>query len=182
MQKSSTSRSGQAIFLCGMMGAGKTTVGKSLAAKLSLPFVDLDDEITKQEGCSIPDLFAEKGEKYFRKIEREILEQKSEGLNGVMALGGGALRNQEVIRRLKSIGRLIFLDAPLSVLSERLKNDGNRPLLNETDDEKTEKKIRDLLTERRPFYSQSHITIQTGRRQPAEIVNIILEKIQNHER
>lgn len=167
-----------------MMGAGKTTVGETLAKKLSIPFMDLDDEIEKQEGCTIRELFSEKGEDYFRKIEREALTLKSEELkvNGVMALGGGALQDQAVINHLKRIGWLIFLDAPLSVLLNRLKSDQSRPLLNRHGTEETEKKINRLLSERRHYYLQSHITVKIREQAPAEIVNVILEKIQNYER
>ncbi|MEX0994005.1 MAG: shikimate kinase, partial [Balneolaceae bacterium] len=108
----------------------------------------------------------------------EVLLRKAGNFSGVMALGGGALQDEKIIRQLKSIGLLIFLDAPFSVLLQRLKNDGSRPLLSNADYEKTENKIKKLLEQRRPLYSQSHITVQTGDRHPVEITNLILEKLQ----
>ncbi|MEX2600309.1 MAG: shikimate kinase [Balneolaceae bacterium] len=170
------------IFLCGMMGSGKTTIGKVLAEKLALPFSDLDDEIVKREQALIPEIFSKHGEEYFRERERRTLEELSRLPAGVVALGGGALQNREITEGLKQQGRLIFLDAPISVLLSRLQNDKSRPLLNRTGQESPAEKLQRLYRERRPRYAQAHITIRIGTESPAEIAEAILVRLKDYER
>lgn len=168
------------LFLCGMMGSGKSTIGRRLASSLDLPFYDLDMEISNSEKMSIPKIFATRGESRFREVERNMLIRVSNKTRGVIALGGGALQNQALTDHLKERGVLIFLDAPLSVLLNRLKNDKNRPLLHQ-DNRQTGDSVKELLDDRMPLYTQSHITIETGGKTPEEIVASILEKLENHE-
>lgn len=171
----------QRIFLCGMMGSGKTTVGKILAGKLDQPFTDLDEVIEKKEGMPIPEIFELKGETYFREAERNAMYQTISAGSGVVALGGGALQNQQIIEHLKINGLLIFLKAPRSVLLERLKKDSGRPLLQHTDDTTIRIKIDKLLEERIPLYNRSHITIHTERMNPEEISESIIRKMKAYE-
>lgn len=166
------------IFLCGMMASGKSTVGKRLAARLNVPFKDLDKMIVEHESMSIPEIFSQKGEDYFRKIERTLLIKESERTNGVMALGGGSLQNRQVVDHLKIYGLLVFLKVPQSVLLRRLKTGRNRPMLLKTN---IEDKIDQLLTERNPFYEQAHITITIGTESHNQVVDKLIKKLSVYE-
>src|SRR5690625_5362958 len=103
-------KSNQPIFLCGMMGAGKSTIGPRLADLMEKPFADLDQIIEETEKMTIPAIFEKKGESWFRKRERELLIQTAREFNGVLALGGGSLQNQELTDQLKMYGWLVYLD------------------------------------------------------------------------
>lgn len=166
------------VFLCGMMGSGKSSVGKRLASKLNVPFKDLDKLITRQESMSIPEIFSQKGEDYFREIERNLLIKESQRAKGVMALGGGSLQNQQVVDHLKIYGWLVFLKVPQSVLLKRLKSGRNRPMLSQTD---IEQKIDQLLTERNPFYEQAEITISIGTESHNRVVDNLVKKLSIYE-
>lgn len=169
----------QPIFLCGMMGSGKTTVGRILANRLEVPFCDLDELIVDEKEMTIPEIFEEEGESKFREIERKILVRESQYFKGVMALGGGSLQNQHIIDHLKIYGWLIFLDVPQSVISERIKGDSNRPMLNdkESASHEAESKIQRLMAERRPLYEQAEITLQTGEKSAEEIADELIKKL-----
>lgn len=166
------------IFLCGMMGSGKTTVGRRLARNLQIRFADLDDEICKDQKLTIPEIFERSGEPGFRKVEREVLMRLAERRHTVLALGGGALQDQQVVDHLKKSGWLIFLEAPLSVLSERLGQETGRPLLGDAGRDEIRKKIEKLLQERIALYRQSHLTIDTGASSPDAIAETIVSKLQ----
>lgn len=174
----------QPIFICGMMGAGKSTIGKILADKLNLPFKDLDEMIVKQEEMPIPKIFSQKGEPYFREVEKKLLIKSSQTFNGIMALGGGSLQDQRIIDHLKIFGWTVFLEVSQSVLLNRLIKGTNRPLLNtgqSNDVAALEKKIQTLLDERNPFYRQAHITINCDGLRRGEIVSRIVDKIALYE-
>src|SRR6056297_3478926 len=158
------------VFLCGMMGSGKSTVGRALANRLEVPFCDLDELIVEETGMTIPEIFKEEGESKFREIERKILIRESQYFKGVMALGGGSLQNQHMIDHLKIYGWLIFLDVPQSVISQRISGDSNRPMLaaddpsENPDEDAVRTRIQRLMDERRAYYQQSEITITAGDR------------------
>lgn len=173
----------QPVFLCGMMGSGKTTVGHALANRLEVPFCDLDGLIVDETEMTIPEIFEEEGESKFREIERKILIRESQYFKGVMALGGGSLQNQHIIDHLKIYGWLIFLDVPQSVISERISGDSKRPMLsaddndNESAHHEADSKIQRLMAERRPLYEQAEITIQTGDKPADEIADELIKKL-----
>lgn len=169
------------LFLCGMMGSGKTTVGKILANKLELPFVDLDNEIEKEAGMSIPEIFQVYGEPTFRELEKKAVFGAAGKSKSIIALGGGTLQNQEIVDHLKKNNLLIFLDAPLSVLSKRLRNDTGRPLLQRKSEKETETRIARLLKERIKYYSQSHIKIEVEKYSPEMIADEIIKKLLPYE-
>lgn len=149
------------IFLVGLAGSGKTTLGKQLAAELDLPFVDLDWEIEKQENKSVREIFSQLGEDYFRKVESELLrEWASSQKDFVMATGGGAPCFFEGMQIINSSGLSIFLDVPIDVLNSRLMAATDRPLLDSTGEEDRIKKITFLRDTRLPVYRKAHIILQ----------------------
>lgn len=173
----------QPLFLCGMMGAGKTTVGKIVAEKATTSFRDLDDLVVDQAGMSIPDIFDRHGEDYFRDLERKILIKTSQQMSGVMALGGGALQNQRVVDHLKIYGWLIFLNVPKSVILDRLIGGKNRPMLSHGTKgrEQLRNTIDTLMNERLPFYNQAQITIDADRDPPGDVAEKILTRLAIYE-
>src|SRR5690606_15597523 len=123
------------IFLVGMLGSGKTTLGKQLAARLNIPFVDMDWEITKKENRSVQEIFAEKGEDYFREVEAAVLRELASS-NGSMIIGtgGGAPCFHQGIDVINAAGLSIFLDVSVEELMSRLAKATDRPLLNTKDE------------------------------------------------
>lgn len=115
------------IFLCGFMGCGKTTAGKLAAKKLGCGYMDTDELIVKNEGMSIPEIFAQKGEPYFRKVEAETVKSLC-GKNLVVSCGGGAMLNGETAAAAAENGIVVFLDVPFETCYERIKDDANRPI------------------------------------------------------
>ncbi len=145
------------IFLVGMPGSGKSTLGKQLAEALNITFVDLDMEIEKQEKQSIPEVFSLRGEEYFRKIESSLLRSWSASDRSfVMSTGGGAPCFHDGMKIINASGKSIFLDVPLNELLSRATKAGNRPLL--TGD--TEERLKSLYEKRLPVYQQSTLIIQ----------------------
>src|SRR5690625_7140079 len=122
-------KSNQPIFLCGMMGAGKSTIGLRLADLMEKHFADLDQIIEEIEKMTIPAIFERKGESWLRKRERELRIQTARELNGVLALGGGSLQNQERTDQLKMYGWLVHLRPELQQLTARPAARTNRPTL-----------------------------------------------------
>lgn len=118
------------IALIGFMGSGKTTIGKILAKYLDMKFIDIDKMISAREKKSIPEIFEEKGEQYFRKLEREIVLEESLNNNIVIATGGGVIIDNENIKNLKETSFIVYLDCTIECIYERVKNNKNRPLLN----------------------------------------------------
>jgi len=169
----------QPLFMCGMMGSGKSTVGKQLADRLGAPFKDLDSMIEDEAGMIIPEIFSHHGEQWFRDLERKILIRESQTFSGVMALGGGSLHNQWIVDHLKIYGWLIFLRVPLSVILTRVSQNINRPMLKRNSDEDASKreKLSVLLDERLPLYKQAQITIDAGDQDPGSVSEEIIKKL-----
>lgn len=164
-----------------MMGSGKSTIGRLLAQRLKRRHVDLDSKIELREKMSIPDIFRLHGEAGFRSVEQSVLKEAAGWKNTVVSLGGGAVQSREAIEFVRKAGLLIFLDAPLSVLLERLERDSSRPLLHTETDESLRSRIEELLEQRNPYYLQSHIVISTGQLSPESVTDTIIEKIESHE-
>ncbi|WP_413175495.1 shikimate kinase [Anabaena azotica] len=162
------------LYLIGMMGVGKTTVGRLLAHQLGYGFIDTDDVIVKAAGKSINEIFTEEGEAAFRQLESDVLGQVCAYTKLTIATGGGIVLRQENWGYLRH-GLIVWLDAPVQVLLKRLAEDETRPLLQDSD---PEDKLRSLLQQRQPLYSQAdlHITI-TDNQTPEEIATRILEAI-----
>jgi shikimate kinase len=145
------------IFLVGFMGSGKSTVGRLLAKKLKIPFVDLDEEIEIREGLTIPQIFSLKGEEYFRKLELEVLKDVTYSLpTFVMATGGGLGANPLAMDFMKKHGKVVWLDIDFGTFKHRTGKDENRPLL-----KKSEKELKELFEKRKKVYSQAHFRVES---------------------
>jgi shikimate kinase len=148
------------IYLIGMPGSGKTTLGRQLAEALLLLFVDLDREIEKHEGKSISQIFAEQGEDYFRQLESRLLAEWASSTKGfVMATGGGAPCFYNGMDTILKTGRSIFLDVPVSELLARLDRKTDRPLLHAADAAERREKITTLSHIRQPIYARANVTL-----------------------
>lgn len=147
------------IVLVGFMGTGKTAVAKALAKRFKMRYVSTDELIEKREKRSIADIFAEKGEAYFRQVESEIAGEVSFLSGTIIDAGGGIVIKEENLKNLKKNGTIICLTATVDVILERTKGKKHRPLLN-TDDQK--KKIEELFAERAPYYAKTDFTIDTS--------------------
>ncbi|MBN9471496.1 MAG: shikimate kinase [Bosea sp.] len=157
----------RSVVLVGMMGSGKSSVGKRLATRLGLPFVDADTEIETAAGMSIPDIFAQRGETEFRDGERRVIARILATRSPlVLATGGGAYMNPDTRARIAEFGISVWLKADVDVLMRRVRKRSNRPLLRTADPEGT---MRRLLAEREPVYSQADITVISSD-DPHEIV------------
>ena len=144
------------IVLVGMMGAGKTSIGRRLANLLHLPFLDADGEIEKAANLSIAEIFSAYGEAHFREGEKRVVMRLLGSGPAVLATGGGAYMNEETRQRCRTEAVTIWLKADVPVLLERVRKKGNRPLLERDDPESV---MRKLLSEREPVYAEADIVI-----------------------
>lgn len=157
----------RSIVLVGMMGVGKSTVGRRLAARLHLPFVDADHEIeVAHAGMTIPEIFAEHGEPYFREGEARVIARLLDGPPGVLATGGGAYMRAETRERIHARAVAVWLKADADVILRRIKRRADRPLLQTEDPAAT---IRRLIDERYPVYQDADLTV-LSRDEPHEKV------------
>ena len=157
----------RSIVLIGLMGAGKTAVGRRLAAKLDLPFTDADTEIELAAGQSVSEIFADYGEPYFRKGESRVIARLLlEGGPQVLATGGGAYMDEATRANIKGRGVSIWLRAELPVLLHRVRRRDNRPLLASGDPDKL---MRELMKRRYPIYAEADITVES-RDVPHELI------------
>jgi len=149
----------RSIVLVGMMGVGKSSIGRRLAARLGIPFVDADTEIEKAAGMSIADIFARHGEADFRGGEARVIARLLEGGPQVLATGGGAVMNADTRALIKIKGVSIWLAAEFDVLMRRInKRKNDRPMLQTADPAET---LRQLLAVREPIYAQADLTVQS---------------------
>ena len=148
----------RSVVLIGLMGAGKTAVGRRLANRLDLPFIDADTEIEVAAGASISEIFAEHGEAYFRQGERKVIARLLENGPQVLATGGGAYMNPDTRANIKAHGLSVWLKADIKVLMKRVGRRDNRPLLAAGDPEKVMKK---LMEERYPIYAEADVTVES---------------------
>lgn len=148
----------RSVVLIGLMGAGKTAIGRRLASCLGLDFIDADNEIEKAAGKSISDIFSEHGEAYFREGERKVITRLLKNGSQVLATGGGAYINEETRKYIHKRGVAVWLKGDLAVLLERVRRRDHRPLLKTGDPEAVMKK---LMDERYPVYAGADITVQS---------------------
>ena len=166
------------IFLVGLMGSGKTTIGRSLAKKLNLRFVDADQEIEARTGASIPLIFEIEGEASFRQREADVIRDLTAQQGIVLATGGGAVLNEASRQFLRERGTVIYLRASVASILQRTSHDKNRPLLQTAD---PRAKIEALSLERAPLYQEvAHIIIEIGRPNVHSVVHNILSQLQSN--
>jgi shikimate kinase len=164
---------GVSLYLVGMMGAGKTTVGRELATYLGYRFVDTDAVISQVTGKSITQLFADVGEEAFRQLESQVLAEVSAYTNLVIATGGGIVLRRENWSYLHH-GLVVWLDVPVELLYARLAADTTRPLLQDAD---PLEKLRILLEQRQPLYKQADLQITVTNDTPQQLATRVLEEI-----
>ena len=159
------------LTLTGMMGVGKSTIGKKLAKKLKYNFVDIDKLIEIQEGESISAIFKNKSENYFRKIENDITLSELRKNSSVISLGGGAFMNNNIRKNVKKSSISFWLDVSIEKLVKRLKKTNQRPLLNQKNISESIKKI---YFERKKIYSEANYKIRCDSLKSQDIVEKIL--------
>lgn len=166
---------GDNIFFVGLMGAGKTTIGRSIAKHLNKDFYDSDHEIEKRTGVNIPLIFELEGEAGFRRREAHVIEELTAMHDIVLATGGGVVLSKENREYLKANGTVIYLRANVHDLWQRTRNDKNRPLLQGGD---AKEKLERLFAERDPLYREvASMVIDTGGQPVHQLVNHIEQKL-----
>ena len=172
-----TERLDRPIVLVGLMGAGKSTVGRRLAKRLGLPFVDSDSAIEDASGFSAAEVFERFGERDFRDGERRLVARLVDGSVGVIATGGGAFVDPRTRELLNQRAITVWLDAPVEVLSERTSRRDTRPLLRTSDPKATLEK---LAEERASSYGEAHIRVRSGRGGHSDVVERIIAAVADY--
>ncbi len=165
------------VALVGLMGAGKSAIGKRLAMRLGLPFVDADDEIEHAAGCSIAEIFEKYGEAYFRAGERRVIARLLDGPAHVLSTGGGAYIDPETRALMRAKAVTVWLRAELDVLYDRVRKRGHRPLLRQGDPREV---LARLMAQRYPIYAEADIVVDSTA-QPAErTTEQVIEALRAH--
>jgi shikimate kinase len=172
----------QNIFLIGMPGSGKSTVGKALSKLMQMPFVDTDEEIVKRNGVAITTIFEIEGETGFRLRETAVIAELTKLTNIILATGGGAILNAENRANLRANGVVVYLNADIDVLVQRTTQDkgkrNKRPLLDVTN---VHARLHDLLLVRQPLYVETaHITVDANHTNRAKFIQHLIETIAAH--
>ncbi len=165
---------GRSIVLVGLMGAGKTCIGRRLASRLARPFVDADAEIEKAAGCTIEDIFESHGEAAFRDGERRVIARILDGPPVVLATGGGAYMNEETRAKIRQHGISVWIRAELDLLLKRTSRRNNRPLLKRGDRRQI---MGALMAERYPVYAEADLTVDSKDGPPDETVEAVLRAL-----
>jgi len=163
------------IILTGFMGTGKSTVGRRLAARLGRRFFDTDTLIEKQAKTTISNIFSQKGEAYFRGLEKETIKRMCQKKAIVLATGGGAIVSEENAQRLKESGTVVCLTATPETIFERIRNNADRPLLQ---GQEPLEKIRALLATRAEAYTRADLTIDTSTLDIERVVETIISLVE----
>jgi shikimate kinase len=165
------------VVLVGLMGAGKSTIGKKMASMLELPFFDLDTVIENVSRMSVTELFASYGEPEFRDLERRVMQRLLEGGSMILATGGGAYMNEQTRENIASAGISVWLNAELDVLMERVLRRHDRPLLKNDDPRAVMQK---LMTERYPVYATADLSIMSRDEKREVIAQEVITLLLNH--
>ena len=164
------------ITLIGLPGSGKSTVGRHLAKRLHVPFLDSDHVIEQRLGCSIREFFDREGEERFRDFEELVIDELTAAPSGVLSTGGGAVLRPQNRRHLRERGTVVYLNSSPEDIYKRLRHDTQRPLLQVSD---PLGKLRDLYAVRDPLYREvAHFTVDTGRPSVATLVNMIVMQLE----
>jgi shikimate kinase len=159
------------VYLVGMPGAGKSVVGRELAGRLGVPFVDLDVEVERREGRSVPEIFAEAGEAGFREVEAAVLTHASMQDPSVVACGGGIVLEPANRITLRNTGTTVYLDVPLTLLHERVRPGTDRPLIHAEGD------LERILAAREPLYREFAGHVVDGSGAPPDVAEAIVEEL-----
>lgn len=164
------------VILIGFMGTGKTSTGKALAQRLGKAFIDLDARIEEEYGETIPQMFASKGEAYFRSCEKAVVRQVSGRANAVISTGGGTVKDPENLAMLRQHGIIVCLSASPEAIYERTCRQGTRPILDAAGTDKTSRlrRIEELMEERAPMYRQADFSVDTSDASPLLAVERIV--------
>jgi shikimate kinase len=166
----------RSIVLIGMMGAGKSSVGRFLHRRTGLACFDTDELVVAKAGLSIPEIFSQKGENRFRDLESEVLGELAQNESAIIVTGGGIVLRANNVTRLKELGLIVWLEAEEGVLFERASRRGNRPLL-QTEDPRAA--FSELLRRRAPLYDKAaDFSVETTRLTHDEVCDIILSEIE----
>jgi len=164
------------VSLIGLPGSGKSTVGRQLARRLQLPFVDSDHEIERRLGCSIREYFEREGEDRFRDLEESVIDELTQAPEGVISTGGGVVLRPQNRQHLRERTKVVYLNALPEDLFRRLRHDKNRPLLQVAD---PLQRLRDLHAQRASLYREAaHFSIDTGRPSVSSLVNLIMMQLE----
>ena len=161
-----------AVYLCGFMGCGKSTIGRILAQKCGCVLVDMDDYIVDREGMTIPQIFADKGEKYFRDTETAVIGELAEK-NCIIACCGGAMLKSENADIAGKNGTVVFIDIPFEACYARIAGDTNRPLVMNNSKEQLE----EIYNERVPVYRANSTVTVDGTGSPEEVASRIYDAV-----
>lgn len=164
----------RSIVMVGLMGAGKSSIGRRLATRLGLPFVDADNEIEKAAGCSISEIFDRFGEKAFRDGERKVIARLMDGPMQVLSTGGGAFMDDDTRALIAERGVSVWLRADLDLLVQRCSRRNTRPLLQNGDPREI---LQKLIDERYPIYGEADITVDAGDRDHEDTVDYVIDQI-----
>ena len=162
------------IVLIGMMGCGKTSIGKKLSDIMGCELLDIDKIIVDKEQMTISNIFDTKGENYFREVEKDIIFNICKSKNQIVSLGGGAFENIETQKFLLNNFKVFYLKTSPEVIFNRIKNDKSRPLLKDNMNIET---ISNILNFRKPNYEKAHYTVVTDDKTPDEICKTILKGV-----
>lgn len=169
---------GKWIVLLGMPGSGKSTCGRLLSSLTGMDFVDSDEEIEREQGMTIPEIFQQVGERGFREIESAYLRGIDPALTPrILATGGGMPLAPANFALLAALGRMVYLYAPLETLADRLALSVNRPLLARTEVQTMKEKLAELLAARRPTYERAHLKIDTSGLPADRVAQAIIEAL-----
>ncbi|NNE23702.1 MAG: shikimate kinase [Rhizobiales bacterium] len=169
---------GRSLVLIGLMGAGKTTVGRRLAQRLDLPFADADHEIEQAAGKTIPEIFEDYGEQHFRDGERRVIARLLESGQQVIATGGGAYMNEHTRQKISDEAVSIWLRADFDLLMKRVRRRSHRPLLQTADPEAV---MRNLIDERYPVYAKADLVVDSRDVPHSVIVKDVIAALLNFE-
>lgn len=164
----------RSIVMVGLMGAGKSSIGRRLATRMNLPFVDADTEIEAAAGCTIAEFFERHGEAAFRDGERRVIARLLDGSPKVLATGGGAFMDDETRAAIAAAGISVWLRADLDTLVRRTSRRGDRPLLNKGDPART---LESLMETRHPVYAQADIVVDSNDGPPDETVARVVDAL-----
>ncbi|MDI7774929.1 shikimate kinase [Asticcacaulis sp. EMRT-3] len=165
------------VALVGLMGVGKTTIGRRLSEQFGLPFVDADEEIEKAAGQTIPEIFAQHGEAYFREGEQRVIARLLDDPVQILATGGGAMTHAKTRDKLKDKAITLWLKTDLKVLARRIANRPHRPLLRDRDPMDV---LKEHVRARYPLYEQADIIVETGDQSHTRALELVIEALRAH--